>query len=271
MSSSKSMPSRKVIQRMKAFERKIEGLKKDRRGIILILTALIFPALMAFMGLALDVGMIFDLKRRQQAAADAGAFGAAQELFRGNSALVTKAAWNDAAINGWKHYELSGGDSDVTVTVNYPYTFQGSTNFVELIITEINVPTYFLRVVGRESATVQSRAVAGLVRDYGDGCILALNPTMKAALKVNGQGTLLADCGIMVNSNDPRAIDMTTQACLKSNAWIGTGGGFNSGGSTCYSPYPTQYALAAYDPMAYMAEPPIALPLAANLIGSSGF
>ena len=121
------------------------------------------------MGLALDVGMIFDLKRRQQAAADAGAFGAAQELFRGNSALVTKAAWNDAAINGWKHNELSGGDSDVTVTVNYPLHLSGDHGLCRGDRHRNQRTHLFLRVVGRESATVQSRAVAGLVKSYGDG------------------------------------------------------------------------------------------------------
>ena len=250
-----------------ALTRKIEGLKKDRRGIILIITALLFPVLAAFMGLSLDMGMIMEKKRRQQKAADAGAYGAAHELFRGNSNLVTTAARNDAAINGFPHKDLSNiGDPDVTVTVNYPYTYNGSTNFVEVIITEINVPTYFLRVVGRESATVQSRAVAGLVTDYGDGCVLALNPTMAQALKVSGQGILQADCGIIANSNDPAAINLTGQACLTSSTWIGTAGGFSAGGQVpqgqgCpYYPTPTTQALPMYDPMKYMAEPPIPLP-----------
>ncbi len=250
--------------RQQAIYEQIGRLRNGRRGVILVITAMIFPVMLAFLGLALDVGVIFDLKRRQQAAADAGAMGAAHELFRGNSDLVTDAARNDAAINGFAHYGLSGGNPDVTVTVNYPYTFNGQTGFVEVINEERDVPTTFLRVVGQKMATVQSRAVAGLVRNYGDGCVFALNPTMKFALKMSGQGTLLANCGIMVNSNSPRAIDLSMQACLKSNKWIGTGGGFDSGGSACYSPYPTQYAMPMYDPMAYMAQPPI--PLAASSI-----
>ncbi len=222
---------------------------------------MLFPVLMAFLGLALDVGMILDLKRRQQAAADAGAIGAAHELFRGNTDLITKAGWNDAAMNGFVHNELSGGDPDVTVTVTYPYDFNGDIRFVEVLVEERNVPTTFLRVVGPESTTVQSRAVAGMVKDFGGGCVIALNPTMKAALKVSGQGTLLANCGIVVNSSDDPSISVAGKACLKSTEWIGTVGTFGgSQNNTCVSPAPTEYALATYDPMGYMSEPPIPLP-----------
>lgn len=238
------------------------------RGIIIVITALIFPVLLAFMGLALDVGLILDKKRRQQKAADAAAFGGAHEVFRANSPLVTKAARNDAAINGFPHKDLpSIGDSDVTVTVNYPYTYKGSTSFVEMIIEEVNVPTYFLKVVGSQAATVQSRAVAGLVKNYDGACILALNPTMGQALKVAGQGVVQANCGVMANSNEPtKALNLTGQACLTSTTWIGTAGGFSAGGVTAqgqgcpYSPQPTTQALPMYDPMKYMAQPPIPLP-----------
>ena len=112
------------------------------------------------------------------------------------------------------------------------------------------------------------------VRSYGDGCVLALNPTMKFALKISGQGNLVANCGIMVNSIDPRAIDLSTQACLFSQEWIGTSGEFDNGGSTCYSPQPTDHALPAYDPMAYMAQPPVPIPetpIAVNITVNEAF
>ena len=250
--------------------RRIRRSVRRERGIIIVITALVFPFLLAFMGLALDAGLILDTKRRQQKAADAGALGAAQELFRSNPTLVTKAARNDAAINGFPHKDLPTiGDPDVTVTVNYPYNYNGDTNFVEVIIDEVNVPTYFLRAVGRQKADLQSRAVAGLVKYYGDACVLALNPTMGQALKVSGQGTLQVGCGVMANSNDPtRAINLTGQACLTSTTWIGTAGNFSAGagvpsGQGCpYSPTPTTGALPMYDPMAYMVQPPIPLPTA---------
>ena len=47
---------------------RLQKLGQDDKAVILILTALLFPVLLAFMGLALDVGMIYDYKRRQQEA-----------------------------------------------------------------------------------------------------------------------------------------------------------------------------------------------------------
>ncbi len=57
-------------------------LWNDQAGIILVVTTLLFPTLLAFLGLALDIGTIFHLKRRQQKAADTGAMGAGYELLR---------------------------------------------------------------------------------------------------------------------------------------------------------------------------------------------
>ena len=60
-------------------------LKEDNRAAILIITALLFPVLLAFLALALDVGKIYDLKRRTQNAANAGAIGGAYEVYRQNT------------------------------------------------------------------------------------------------------------------------------------------------------------------------------------------
>ncbi len=73
-----------------ALQKKIEGLETDSRGIILIITGLLSPVLLAFMGLALDVGLVMAKKRHQQKAADAGAMGGAHELWRIHAANVVE-------------------------------------------------------------------------------------------------------------------------------------------------------------------------------------
>ena len=249
--------------RQQAICSQIRTLGRDERGIILILTALIFPVLLAFLGLALDMGTIYHLKRRQQKAADAAAFGAGQELWRGRNDVdfLALAARTDASMNGFTHYSLDGGDPDVDVQVNYPYNFaidlgNGETEFVEVVITEVKVPTYFLRIVGQEMATVQSRAVAGLKKGYGSGCVIALDPDDRDALKVSGKGDLRTNCGIMVNSTDPNAIDTTAGACLISDEWIGTSGYAGIGGP-CVAPDVQETALAVADPLEGLPAPPI--------------
>ncbi len=55
------------------FCRRFATLRRDEAGTLVIIAALLFPVLLAFMGLSLDVGLIYDWKRREQRAADAAA------------------------------------------------------------------------------------------------------------------------------------------------------------------------------------------------------
>ena len=48
---------------------RLRGLRKDRCAVIVVITALVFPVLLAFAALALDAGMFQDMKRRQKNAA----------------------------------------------------------------------------------------------------------------------------------------------------------------------------------------------------------
>ncbi len=245
---------------LQGLKKWINRLRNDEAGIILVVTTLLFPTLLAFLGLALDMGTIYHLKRRQQKAADGGARGAAYELLRGRPDLVTMAARNDAAINGFVHHELNGGDPDITITADpnytgYPINLGAGAQYVEVVVTELNVPTYFLGVVGAGFTTVQSRAVAGLVKGY-DGCVITLNPTARDSLTVVGNGVLSANCGIMVNSDDERAIHTTPGTCLESSEWIGTAG-LSVANSTCVNPSIQPKALPMDDPMAGTTPPPI--------------
>src|ERR1051326_4755515 len=54
-----------------------------------------------FLGLAIDVGMIYYDKGRMQAAADSAALAGAREVLRGNYSSVTSAAQTEATTNGF--------------------------------------------------------------------------------------------------------------------------------------------------------------------------
>ncbi len=196
--------------------RRWDGIRQPRRkrsGVIAVIVALTFPFLVAFLGLAIDIGHVYQYKRRMQAAADAGAMAAAQELYRRHSDLVSSAAKNDTALNGY-----DDADPGITVTVNCPPQSGGNiptdpdascveSGFVEVII-EDSVPSYFMQVVGAGSSTIRSRAVAGAVPFLAHPCIIALNPTAVGALTVPGTANLSANCGVMVNSTDPGALSV---------------------------------------------------------------
>ena len=229
---------------------RLRGLRKDSRAVVAVITAVAFPLLLAFAALALDVGRLQDLKRRQKNAAIAGALAAGHELWLVSSnadALV--AAKGDAKRNNF-----DDADSNTTVTVNIPPlggNYAGVANHAEVLI-ETVVPTYFARMFGQDAVTVRSRAVTGLVK-HGDACVIALEPTRPFGMRISGGGSLNAACGVQVNSNNESALFLAGGTeCLTSPTFIGiTGGVQGAGNSPCISPEPVQ-SPPVNDPLNYL-------------------
>ncbi len=233
--------------------RRLPGKKRGRSGQILPVAAILMSGMVALTGLVLDGGMIYQVKRRMQTAADAAAMGGAQELLRGNTSLVVAAARGDSSLNGF-----TDSVNSTTVTVNNPPLNgprAGNSLFVEVILSR-PVPTTFLRVVNRQFSTVKSRAVAGLM-NYADGCVIALDPDDRGALTVAGTSTLTSGCGVMVNSIDDRALTVNGGGCIYADE-VGVSGGWTANGSAnCIQPNaPVVDTPPALDPLAYMQPPP---------------
>ena len=164
------------------------------------------------------------------------------------TSLVTTAAHYDSEVNGFED-----GQSGVSVTVNHPPLSgprTSDTDFVEVIISQ-PVDTYFMRVLGFDLMTVQARAVAGLVR-YNDACIITLDPNAEGAFTANGNPTLSADCGIMVNSTHPTAAMAVWGSGPSITAsWIGVSGEC-SADPGAVTPSPETGVPPALDPLAYL-------------------
>ena len=234
----------------------IESLRSRRgeRGVAAIMMAILFAVFIAFAGLVLDGGRIYFEKRRMQAAADAAAYGGALELRRGFrpnmnlEAEIITAGRDDSKLNGFEN-----GVNTIDVAINHPPTTgpnAGSMNHVEAIISQ-TVPTYLMRVLSIDSATVRARGVAGL-ESNGDACVIALDPDNKNALRVAGNALLDAKCGIMSNSSDPCAMEVSNGAEIH-GTWIGVNGGHCGGG--LYNPPAQDGALPMLDPLSFMTPP----------------
>src|SRR5262245_57071527 len=87
------------------------GQRRPRRGQIMVLFALMVPAIIAMIGLAVDGGRLLAERRRLQGAADAAAWAAASELLYGTPANAEAVARWYLVQNGY----TSGGDTTVTV------------------------------------------------------------------------------------------------------------------------------------------------------------
>ena len=240
----------KVAGKLREVGRRFFRLRADNYGVVAVVTVIVFPVLLAFAALALDVGRLQDLKRRQKNAAIAGALSAGHELWlvhSGDDAIV--AAKQDAARNNF-----DDDDADITITVNIPPTsgnYAGVANHAEVIIEE-QVRTYFAGVFGQDAVTVRSRAVTGLVK-WGDACVIALEETRPHSMVITGTATLAAGCGVEVNSTNDSALFLAGQPrCLTSPSFIGVTGGIQgAGNSPCVSPTPVQ-APPVLDPLYYM-------------------
>src|SRR3989454_12113541 len=87
--------------------------KNNKRGVVILTAVGMMFVLLAFVGLAFDVGYLQWSRRRAQTAADAAALAGAWAVAQGDT--VTTSARNASADNGF-----TNSANGVTVTINKP-------------------------------------------------------------------------------------------------------------------------------------------------------
>lgn len=179
---------------------------KNESGQALILTALSFSVLLAFLALAVDVGMLFQAKRKLQVAADAAAIAATQDYLYNQSSSSAKTVGKSASsANGY-----TDGTGGVTVTMSEPPADgpnAGTSGFVEAVVSA-PVNTFFMSLMGMSTMTVEARAV-GAAPTNGQACIWLMNTT-GTDLQVQGSFDIEAPgCGIYMNSTSSSAVSIT--------------------------------------------------------------
>jgi len=198
--------------------------RTDENGQMLVLTALSLIAMLGFMALAIDVGVMFRARRNMQIAADAAAMaGAVNYLYSASTSTAATAAANAAAANGvTTSYSVAANtacpnNSQNCVVVNIPATGPTGTEpyAVEAKVSMPN-PTFFMRMFGRSSMVVGARAVAASPT-VGSACIWAMAPTGMGMKLQGSYGIDAPGCGVYVNSTSSNAIDV-----------IGNGGTVNA-------------------------------------------
>jgi hypothetical protein len=122
-------------------------MKKDQKGSILALTAILMVALIAILGLAIDFGTVFTARTFAQHAADAGALAGADTY-----ALYTPTTQDMATANAQTAAErnkiLGRALTNANVTVSFPAAPAG-VDRVRVDVTT-TVPTFFLRILGQK-------------------------------------------------------------------------------------------------------------------------
>ncbi|MFQ5970764.1 MAG: pilus assembly protein TadG-related protein [Alphaproteobacteria bacterium] len=220
---------------------------RDRRGGVLVYTAIALPVLLGTAGLSVDVASWHAHKRIIQSAADSAAVAGALEVLRtGGNNQIQQAAQLDAADNG---YSAAQGD---TITVNYPPTTgsrAGALNSVEVIV-QRPLPLFLAGLFLDAPPAAFARAVA--VADINDTCVWALDRTSRSAVTVSGGAQVNFQCGMLVNSDDPEALTQTGEtSCLRAKK-VKVVGGFDG---NCIVPGPWTAASPVEDPLEALQPP----------------
>ncbi len=206
---------------------------RNRRGAMLVFTAVAMVSLMGMLVLTLDVGAGNRQRRIEQTAADAGAIGGGTQIYRGmDSATVVAGAINSVTKNGF-----AAGD----VTVFYPPAtgpHAGDRHYVEVVLAK-NIPTIFGTMFNKDSLDVSARAVAGL-GSLSPFCVFSL-ATTGAGIDIPGDVT--TNCGVVSNSSGNPAIDVKKGIEAPLVAAVGSIDGGPSGSTfTGIAPVPDPFA-----------------------------
>jgi hypothetical protein len=198
----------------------MKNLLRDEQGNILVLLAICMTVLIGFMGMGVDVGMLYRSRQKVQIAADAAAVAAAVDYEYNSSIAHAELAGKAAsATNGF-----TDGSNGITVTINTPPTSGPSlgTGYFEAIVQSPN-QAMFTRALGFSNFNVSARAVAGVI--VGDACIWAL---AKSGIGFYVQGSYdiqAPTCGAYVYSNSPDAISVTGNGGIMNTKFVDVAGG----------------------------------------------
>jgi hypothetical protein len=143
---------------------------RKQQGAVLAIFAISLVAIIAMAGLALDVSHAYVDKTRLQNVLDATAMSGAMTLnLNGNDAAAETLAINDALATFDADLENELAAASLTPVIEFSHTLDpfvpGSTPgiFVRARIDTYNVPSWLVRIIGKETVRVGASAVAGPV------------------------------------------------------------------------------------------------------------
>ena len=208
-----------------------------RRATIAVLVAISMIAILGIVAIALDGGLLLDNHRHVQAAADAAALAAADDLFKNwqtnnghdPSGKAQASALSTAAANGYNNDGVTS-----VVTVNIPPksgSFVGKWGYAEVII-QFNQKRNFSGIFGSGDLPVTSRAVAS--GNPGNIGILILDPHLQGALEIRGNVDIQNNGQLYSNSDNTTPNDAASQGATGS-VFVGPGITVTAGGINVFN------------------------------------
>ena len=239
-----------------------------RRGVVVVFVAISLIAVVGFVAVAVDGGVLLTQRRNVQNAADSAAMAAACVLYQkyptysgsDSDGSAAQAALDQASANGFTNDKTNS-----TVTVNIPPKsgpYKGLASYVEVIITW-QQQRGFSRIFGSDTIPVQARSVARGAWTGGQFGVLVLDYTGKASLNAQGNGAFTETGGpVIINSNNSDAVVNSGNGTLKAQSFFITGSATTNGGTSYLvtEPVANQVFEGVHptpDPLAYLPVPSV--------------
>ncbi|HXS77437.1 MAG TPA: pilus assembly protein TadG-related protein [Terracidiphilus sp.] len=193
---------------------------RDEKGQVLVMTAFSMACLLGALGLAVDVGVLFNARRQMQTAADAAALAGATEVFYNGtgSTSVNSKVYAAAKANG---VDQAVSANNVLVTVG-PTLSPGNVSCPTCVKVQLSKPnpTFFMHTMSSfffgnhsfDNVNVSAMGVAG-APGYSHTCMYVMDPTGNDTLDIHGAGKINASgCDVYVNSSSQNALCVTGSA-----------------------------------------------------------
>lgn len=236
-------------------------MHKNESGQVIVFVALAMAVLLGILALAVDAGVLqYERRQMQNVADDAASAGAWAGAYAGSSPTNRTSAAQSAGASVAAADGFTNGVNGFSLTVNNPPTSGPSSSnkaYFEAIASKSS-SNWFARILGLNSSTVRARAVA-FTGAKGGGCIYILNPTLSAAFTASGGSSVIASCGIVVDSSSSTGFTATSGTVhVAATQILVVGAGYRCDG-TC-TPTPTTRVAPVTDPLAYVPAPSVSCP-----------
>ncbi len=184
----------------------------DRRGVVIVMFALMLPILVSFIGLGTEVTLWYSSKRNLQTIADAASIAGAYERLQSDytSSSITSVVTIEATSNGYD----SSTDTLTAVNPASSGAYTADTSSVEVNLTR-SIALLFSAMFMDSAVSINARAVANSVAGGNEACVLALDGSASKAVSVSGTASVDLDgCEVAANSTASDAIDVSGAADL---------------------------------------------------------
>jgi hypothetical protein len=133
-----------------------ERRRKSQGGTILVIGAIVIPLMiLPAVGLVIDAGVAYAVKARLQMATDGAAIAAARSLSRGLSLSEQTASARDTATRYFQANSRMAWLESASLNVTFPTPTDPATRIVN-VETAVQVPTYFMRILGPRNLMVRA-------------------------------------------------------------------------------------------------------------------